>query len=227
MSKRIVLAMIGDIQEQLNFEAMKTAIMPVICAIARQGQGRPELVLLHDGNLLDLPDSDQMNPLFTLGDIRSIGSFWKIEWMMNDIVGSVLARFSAQICGPHVISLIDGPEDLNSLIHATDEVQEQLVPWFMHECANSFNDVGVNAVATQALWDRFNDKARHAEIADNVMGMIAKRLIGDIVGDMPDDIREQLVSAIMSDDGPAAQDKSANQGMHEMPSDFLGKRTLH
>lgn len=227
MSKRIVIAMIGDIHEQLNFEAMKTAIMPIICAIARQGYDRPELAQPGITELMGLPDTDQINPMFTIGDFRSVGSFWKVEWIINDIVGSVLARFSAQICGPHVISLIDGPEDLNSLVHATDGVQEQLVPWIMHECANTFKDVGVNAVAAQAMWDRFNDESRRDKIVGDVMSMIAKRLIGDIVGDMPDDIREELVAAIMSDGEPAAQDKSSGQGMHEMPSDFLGKRTLH
>lgn len=172
MSKRVVAAMVEDIKETVTVSAAMSVLTPLFHVLAKQGAHQEH----------PLNDHEKINPILSIGDIRSVGGFWKAEWLVTDIVASVLARISAQICGGNVFDMIDGVEDIQLLVHSTDAVQAELVPIIMAYCTENFTDVAINTEVHDALYARYTSPTEAAAAIDEVLAQIAGRMLREVLG---------------------------------------------
>jgi hypothetical protein len=170
MSKRVIKALVEDIKEQLTVASVVPKLLPLVKLIARK----------------DLPatNGEQLSPIYTVGDIRALGAFWKSKEIMEDLVGTMVARFSAQICGSEALmAFIDGPEDIVKLTHAADHIVEEAAAELMMLSSELLGDGDLDEVGVRRIIASRDDPDEAAARIQNLL----EKILGGPMGEAGDD----------------------------------------
>lgn len=117
----IIAGLIAVINEQLNYERVLN--MSVGLAVA-----------IHD-NHEDVKDEFELFNGVTVGDLRSYNEFWEHPVFVCGIVASLLESETQRIANPILANWPDATnEDRNAVIHATDDVQVEVMGALVDRC---------------------------------------------------------------------------------------------
>jgi hypothetical protein len=137
MSKRVIAALTEDLKERLTAALIAERLLPSLMAIA--------------GNDPEMEDEMQLHPVFTVGDLRLVGAFWNVDWLMDGFVSGQVAAMAAHECGPHILDYIEDAEDLVNLVHATDPAKSAAIKMLADALQSAYNGKGVNEIAVIKL----------------------------------------------------------------------------
>ena len=93
--------------------------------------------------------------VFTLGEMNDIGGFYSLDWMLDDMIGTVLGRAVRMLCLDLRMTEKDmADRQVLNILMSTNDVQQKSIPKVREYLVNKYGNKPINQEVEAKMYER-------------------------------------------------------------------------